>query len=103
MKVHTGNRYVIAQGPMSAVERCACGSVYLTVGPVTMKLHPEALTELRDTIARALRVLGLRADVMTSSGSLPGEAATREPGEGGEGDDDRGGQTDGSVRACDRN
>ncbi len=49
---------VLARGDVTAVERCACGGLYLTVGPVRMKLDPAVLPELARTIGAAARALG---------------------------------------------
>jgi hypothetical protein len=73
------NRTVVAAGSFSAVERCDCGAVYLTVGPMSLKLDPRALSELRSTLDRAVRVLGVDA---TNVSACPGEAMS-EDGEGG--------------------
>lgn len=47
------NRRQIAQGSFTLVERCDCGSLYLTIGPVCLKLDVNALPELRETLSRA--------------------------------------------------
>jgi hypothetical protein len=47
------NRRVVAQGSFTLVEQCDCGAMYLTIGPVCMKLDVRALPELRETLARA--------------------------------------------------
>lgn len=67
------NRRVVAQGPFTMVERCDCGAMYLTVGPVCMKLDPRALPEIRATLARAARAMSIELE-----GTAPEEAA--EPG-----------------------
>jgi hypothetical protein len=66
-------REVIACGSVTRLDRCACGDLYLTVGPVTMALHPEALADLSATLGRALDSLARR---------------TRPPGPAGPGDTD---------------
>jgi len=50
-------RRVVAEGEVTRVERCDCGSCHLTVGPVTLALHPTALAELHRTLGRALGAL----------------------------------------------
>lgn len=55
----TDDREILAQGEFTRVERCGCGNVYLTVGPVCIKLAACALPELRETLAQAALALGL--------------------------------------------
>jgi hypothetical protein len=77
-------REVIASGTVTRLDRCGCGDLYLTVGPITMALHPEALADLGATVARAMATLGCaparpRPDADQSSpppaGTLGPEAA----------------------------
>ncbi len=96
------SRSVVAQGSFTSVERCDCGSVYLTVGPICMKLHPDALPELRETLARATRAFEREHRLMNFVESRPGEAATRERGEGRDGADD-GGPGRSRGHTCDSN
>jgi hypothetical protein len=96
------SRSVVAQGSFTSLERCDCGSVYLTVGPICMKLHPDALPELRETLARATRAFERERRSMSFVGSRPGEAAARDRGEGIEGDDERG-DREGRGHTCDPN
>jgi hypothetical protein len=51
-------REVIASGSVTRLDRCACGDLYLTVGPITMALHPEALADLSATLVRAMSSMG---------------------------------------------
>ena len=60
-------REVIASGSVTRLDRCGCGDLYLTVGPITMALHPEALADLSATLVRALNNL--------TRGSRPPEPA----------------------------
>jgi hypothetical protein len=46
-------RRVLAEGSLTRLEICSCGSYYLTVGPVTVSLHREVIEELAQTIARS--------------------------------------------------
>jgi hypothetical protein len=50
-------REVLASGTVSRIERCGCGSLYLTLGPVTMAVHPEAMMDLSETLAKAAAIL----------------------------------------------
>jgi hypothetical protein len=59
----TDDREILAQGEFTRVERCGCGNVYLTVGPVCIKLAACALPELRETLAQAAVALGIAADL----------------------------------------
>jgi hypothetical protein len=65
-------REVIAAGAVTRVDRCPCGDLYLTVGPITMGLHPEVLAELSATLGRAMAMLGCRSRV---AGAGPDEAS----------------------------
>ena len=51
-------REVIASGTVTRLDRCGCGDLYLTVGPITMALHPEALADLSATVSQAIATLG---------------------------------------------
>ena len=50
-------RDVIAQGEVTMVERCGCGALYLTIGPICMKLDATVLPELRAMLGQASRAL----------------------------------------------
>lgn len=63
-------RRVIAEGSVTRVEVCPCGTRYLTIGPLTMALQDSAIQELGTTIAQALRAL--RAE--SAAGSTEGHA-----------------------------
>lgn len=44
----------LAEGPVAAVDECSCGMMQLHLGPLTVRLAPEAMEELRATLERAL-------------------------------------------------
>ncbi|HEX7666108.1 MAG TPA: hypothetical protein VF407_16385 [Polyangiaceae bacterium] len=50
-------REVIAQGQVCQVEECSCGVLHVTVGALTLRLAPEVVASLRDTLDDALDVL----------------------------------------------
>jgi hypothetical protein len=52
-------RRVLAEGSVTRLESCGCGSLYLTVGPLTVCLHLSAVEELHRILGRALVTLGL--------------------------------------------
>ncbi len=54
-------REVIASGTVTRLDRCGCGDLYLTVGPITMALHPEALADLSATVSQAIATLGAQS------------------------------------------
>jgi len=62
-------RQVIARGSFVLAERCSCGAVHLSVGPVCLRLDPAALPELAQVIHEAFEVL------LTISPPVPGEVA----------------------------
>jgi hypothetical protein len=75
-------REVIASGTVTRLDRCACGDLYLTVGPITMALHPEALADLSATVAKAVATLGRppARPAAPPSDPAPEAAAPSEPG-----------------------
>jgi hypothetical protein len=77
-------REVIARGSFALAERCRCGVVYLTVGPVSLRLDPNALPELAQVVRQAFEVL------LTMESPEPGEVAGERTGEGEEPGGDRG-------------
>jgi hypothetical protein len=79
------NRRSIAEGSFTMVERCDCGSLYLTIGPLCLKLDVNALPELRETLSRAATALQLEKQ-MISVTAEPGGAAGRRETEGTEGE-----------------
>jgi hypothetical protein len=74
-------REVIACGSVTRLDRCGCGDLYLTVGPVTMALHPEALADLSATLGRALDSLarGVRPPEPTAHARAEPEAEAAGP------------------------
>jgi hypothetical protein len=68
-----GHRRLIAQNPAASVEVCGCGTVHLTIGPVTLRLQPGALDDLGHAIDEARRRLpDLHVlDALTSLSRLP--------------------------------
>lgn len=44
----------LAEGPLAAIDICRCGMMQLHLGAVTLRLTPDALSELEETIAGAL-------------------------------------------------
>jgi hypothetical protein len=76
-------RQVIARGSFAMAERCRCGVVYLTVGPVSLRLDPNALPELAQVVRQAFEVL------LTMETPEPGEVAGDHRGEGEEPGGDR--------------
>jgi hypothetical protein len=76
-------REVIARGSFALAERCRCGVVYLTVGPVSLRLDPNALPELAQVVREAFEFL------LTMESPEPGEVAGERNGEGEEPGGDR--------------
>jgi hypothetical protein len=46
-------RETIAKGPGSAVERCTCGSIHLTIGAVTVRLQEADFAHIATTVTKA--------------------------------------------------
>jgi len=51
------SRTKLAQNSVSIVELCACGVLYVTVGPMTMRLLPEAAYKLSSVLQEAMSSL----------------------------------------------
>lgn len=49
-------RETLANGPICRVDRCACGMLHLTVGPMTVRLDAESCLSISCTLQEALRV-----------------------------------------------
>jgi hypothetical protein len=71
------SRRVISQQGVCQIERCACGTVYLTIGPLTVALMAEALADVGHATNQALRRLA------TEALSEPSRARREDPGEAG--------------------
>jgi hypothetical protein len=50
----------LAESPVAAVDRCSCGTLQLHIGPLTLRLAPCALGELRTTLDRAMAAYSAR-------------------------------------------
>jgi hypothetical protein len=50
-------RELLARSETASVERCACGTVHLTIGPLTLRLPPSAVESLASTLHESARVL----------------------------------------------
>jgi hypothetical protein len=75
------HRQLIARGAFSAVETCRCGAVYLTIGPVSLRVDPSALSELGELISQASFILSEQCKPLNSgSASEPGEAPAAQRG-----------------------
>ena len=80
-------RQLICQGGFCAVERCRCGAVYLSVGPVCLRLDASALPELAEVILQASFIVsGGGGEAISGTTPAPGEAAG-DRGEAGSGGD----------------
>jgi hypothetical protein len=63
-------RRLIAQGPMCTVEECRCGVLHVTLGALTIRLQPEVIASIWQTLDEALARLGHhRCDASSASGS----------------------------------
>lgn len=50
-------RELLARSETASVERCACGTVHLTIGPLTLRLPPSAVESLASTLIESVRAL----------------------------------------------
>lgn len=54
---HPGRR-LVACGEAATVEACACGTLHVTLGALTVRLRPEVVASLWETLGEALDVVG---------------------------------------------
>lgn len=45
----------VAQSELVAVDRCSCGTLSVHLGPMTLRVRPEGLGSIIETLAAALR------------------------------------------------
>jgi hypothetical protein len=50
----------LAESGVAAVDACSCGTLQLHIGPLTLRLAPCALSELRATVDRAITAYAAR-------------------------------------------
>jgi hypothetical protein len=50
-------RELLARDGECVVERCVCGTLYLSLGALTLRLHEEAFTQLTGLLEQASRSL----------------------------------------------
>jgi hypothetical protein len=55
-------RHVLAEGPICRVERCDCGILHLTLGVLTLRLHPDVVGSIAETLTVALARLPAKAE-----------------------------------------
>lgn len=55
-------RAVLAEGPLCKVEGCACGTVHVSVGQITLRLRPDAVESIWATLGEAIVGLHLRQE-----------------------------------------
>ncbi len=56
MESHHARRPLASNG-ISQVEACPCGMIYLAIGPVTVKLSPDALEQVTRSLNQARQAL----------------------------------------------
>ena len=54
-------RALLAEGPFCKVESCECGTVHVSLGPMTLRLHPEVVESVWATLGVALGRSGRNA------------------------------------------
>jgi hypothetical protein len=47
----------LSSGDFSLIEQCSCGSVHVTIGAITLRIAPAALTDLAGVLAHAAQKL----------------------------------------------
>jgi hypothetical protein len=53
------HKKLLARGHHSAVERCPCGTLHVTIGAVTLRIPEHAFDNLCDTLVQSLVALKL--------------------------------------------
>jgi hypothetical protein len=43
----------VAEGPIATVDACGCGVLHLQLGALTLRLAPEAIASLQETLSEA--------------------------------------------------
>jgi hypothetical protein len=71
-------RRTLAEGSLTRLEICSCGSCYLTIGPVTVSIHREVIEELSQTITSALAQLRTRENFSGGAEPFEGSDENRE-------------------------
>lgn len=56
------HRRNLAQSSHAGVDVCGCGTVHLTVGALTVRLHPDAYEALCETVVQGLVALKLERE-----------------------------------------
>lgn len=75
------SRRLLAKHPIAQLEACTCGSVHLVLGPLTLRLTPDAVGVLADLFESARRALGhatdtARAAAVASAPPVPSAASS---------------------------
>ena len=47
-------RGLLSEGPFCKVEQCGCGTIHLSLGPFTLRLHPDVVESIWRTLGEAL-------------------------------------------------
>jgi hypothetical protein len=72
----TDHKKTLARGEHSAVERCPCGTIHVTVGAITFRIPEHALDNLCDTLVRGLIASKLDAGCSVPSSFLRAMASS---------------------------
>lgn len=51
-------RAMLAEGPFCKVEACGCGTIHVSLGPITLRLRVDVVESVVQTLSEALRMLG---------------------------------------------
>ncbi len=54
-------RALLADGPFCKVECCECGTIHVSLGPVTLRLRAEVVESIWVTLGEALTRVGVRS------------------------------------------
>jgi hypothetical protein len=57
----TCSRTLLAETPQCRIERCNCGVLHLTIGPLTFRTTPDVLQAIAETTGNALGMMALDA------------------------------------------
>jgi hypothetical protein len=73
------SRRLLARGAFTSVEHCRCGAVYVSIGPVSLRLEASALRELAEVVLEASFILSEESDSGESEGSGGDPAVEQSP------------------------
>jgi hypothetical protein len=69
-------RRLLSRGPVCAIEECSCGTLHVSIGVLTLRLEPEVVASIWETLGDALARLSATRPSTTAP---PPHPSTRPP------------------------